>query len=124
MKDEFEEFIDLIEKNLDKCPWIKNQKLEDCKKEILEEANEIAQAIDNKDYENLKEELGDLLWDVVVTAYIAENKGLFEAKEIMKSVKEKIKRRKPFLLEENKDISLKEAKRMWVEAKEKEKNNE
>ena len=118
MKDEFEEFIDLIERNLDRCPWIKKKTVEDYKKEILNEAQEVMQAQNN---ENLQEELGDLFWDVVVLAYLAEKEGRFKASEIIKTVKEKMKRRKPFLLGEKKELDLEECKKIWYEEKEKEK---
>lgn len=123
MKKEFDEFVDLIEKALDRDPWTKKRNLEISKEEILEEAKEVAEAIDKKDYKNLKEELGDLLWDVVVTAYLAERDGHFKSGEIVKSIKEKMKRRKPFIVGEKREISREEAKRAWFEAKEKEKQS-
>jgi len=122
MKDEFEEFIDLIEKNLKRCPWAKEQNIKSHKKELLSEAKEVAQAIENKDFENLKEELGDLIWDTVMMAYIAEKEGYFKPGDIIRSIKEKIKRRKPYILKEN-NLSIKEANEIWHRAKEKEKNN-
>ena len=122
MKDEFEEFIDLIEKNLARCPWIKEKNIDSYKDELLSEAKEVVQAIENKDFENLKEELGDLIWDTVMLAHIAEKEGHFKSKEIIQSIKEKIKRRKPYILKEN-NLSIKEANEIWHRAKEKEKNN-
>jgi uncharacterized protein YabN with tetrapyrrole methylase and pyrophosphatase domain len=123
MRSEFEEFIDLIEKNLKRCPWAKDQDIESHKGELLSEAKEVIEAIEKKDYQNLKEELGDLIWDTVMMAYLAEKEGHFKSGEIMKSIKEKIKRRKPYILKEGNNISIEEANKIWNKAKEKEKNN-
>ena len=121
MEKEFEEFVDLVKKSIDRCPWLKNQTLEKYNEEVIEEANEITKALESKDVGNLKEELGDLFWDVTVMAYLAEKEGHFKAGEIVASVKKKMKGRKPFILGEKKEVSMEDAKRMWNEAKIKEK---
>jgi uncharacterized protein YabN with tetrapyrrole methylase and pyrophosphatase domain len=121
MKNEFEEFVDLMEKNIDRCPWTKELSTKDFQEEISKEAKELERAIKNDDNENIKEELGDLFWDVMTTAYLAEKEGRFKAKDILKSVKEKMKKRKPFLLGKKKNISLKECMDTWNKAKQQEK---
>ena len=93
MKDAFDELISAIQRCHEKCPWIKEQTVEKHGKEVLSEAKEVVEAIEKKDYENLKEELGDLLWDTITLALLAEKEGLFKAKEIMDVVISKMKRR-------------------------------
>ena len=93
MKNEFNSFIDLIEKNFEICPWTKTRTLEQWKDELVEETNEVSKAIENLDYKNLKEELGDLLWDTITIAIFAEKEGHFNSADIFKDLKEKINRR-------------------------------
>lgn len=116
MKEAFEETMDMIEKNLKLCPWIKTQDMKSYSKNIFEEAEEVRIAIENNDSENLKEELGDLLWDILMTAHLAEKEGLFKAKEILNGISSKIKRRKPYLVE-NKIVSIEDAHRIWAKVK-------
>ena len=122
MKLEFKELIELMDKNLKKCPFVREKNIETYKKNIIEEANEVMESIEKKDYKNLKEELGDLLWDVITLAHIAEKEGHFKASEIMRSSIEKMKRRKPFLLTDE-DVNHEEATKIWLEAKEREKHD-
>ena len=120
MKDKFQELIELIEKSLEKDPWLKERNLEEHKKELLSEAKEVVMAIDKKDYTNLKEELGDLLYDVLIASFIAQRDGFFKKEEILQEIIDKIKRRKPFLFW-NKQISKEEALRIWFKRKKQEK---
>ena len=107
-------------KNKDKCPWVKELTLDRQKKELESEVKEVIEAIDKKDYDNLKEELGDVLWDTLLLACLAEREGLFSVKEVLAELNEKIARRKPWLAE-GKEVSLEEAKEHWFKAKEEEK---
>jgi len=120
MKDKFQELIELIERSLEKDPWLKERNLEKHKKELLSEAKEVVMAIDKKDYTNLKEELGDLLYDVLVASFIAQRDGFFKKEEILQEIIDKVKRRKPFLFW-NKRVSKEEALRIWFEKKKQEK---
>lgn len=102
------------------CPWTSGQTVNTYAKQILGEAEEVQLAVKNNDMKNLKEELGDVLWDTLMVAHIAEDQGLFKVSEIMGNVVEKMKRRKPFAFEER-HVSMEDAKKVWHEAKEKEK---
>ncbi len=97
MEKNFNELIDAIKKSRDKCPWVKEQTLEKQRDESLAEAKEVSKAIDEKDYKNLKEELGDLFWDTLMLAYMAEEKSYFKASDCFDSITEKMKRRKPYV---------------------------
>jgi len=121
MKESFDEMLDAMRKNIKNCDWMKDHDVESYSKEIISEANEIKQAIEKKDYENLKEEIGDLLWDAFTLAMIAERDGLFDAKDSMKSIIEKMKRRKPQLFDGRK-VTKEKAMEIWKKAKEEEKN--
>jgi|TARA_B100002003_G_C13821215_1_gene404252 uncharacterized protein YabN with tetrapyrrole methylase and pyrophosphatase domain len=119
----FKELIAAIELNRKMCPWQKKMTLENQTKEFLLESKEVEEAVKKKDYKNLKEELGDVLWDVLTIAHIAEDKGHFKAKEIFESINKKIKRRKHYMFE-GKTVDIPTAIRIWDEVKEKEKKGE
>ena len=124
MKEIFDEIVNMIRKSAEKCPWLTKQTLESYKQELLDETQEAAEAIDKKDYQNLKEELGDVVWDALVIAVLAEKEGHFKTEEILTTIRDKMKRRKPYLFVEEKDVTIEEAKKIWRDVKEQEKNGE
>ncbi|MCH8201859.1 MAG: nucleoside triphosphate pyrophosphohydrolase [Proteobacteria bacterium] len=77
------------------CPWDVEQTFATIAPYTIEEAYEVAQAIDAGDMEELKGELGDLLFQVVFHARMAEEAGHFDFEEVVKSVAEKMIRRHP-----------------------------
>lgn len=77
------------------CPWDKKQTHESLKKYVLEEANEVVEAIDEGDYDHLVEELGDLLLQVFLHAQIGEDEGLFNMEDVIEALNEKMIRRHP-----------------------------
>lgn len=120
MESDFAEFVKLARKTLAECPWASLQTVEDYSKQVASEAKEVMAAVEKKDYENLKEELGDLFWDTLMVMLIAEKEGLFRHNEPLLELIEKMRRRKPFLFTGQK-VTLEEAERMWSEAKAREK---
>jgi tetrapyrrole methylase family protein/MazG family protein len=77
------------------CPWDREQTHESVKPMTIEEAYEVAHAIDERDDAELAAELGDLLLQVVFHADIAEERGAFRLREIVERVAEKMIRRHP-----------------------------
>jgi len=77
------------------CPWDREQTHESVKPMTIEEAYEVAHAIDAKDDAELAAELGDLLLQVVFHANIAEERGAFRLREVIERVAEKMIRRHP-----------------------------
>ena len=77
------------------CPWDREQTHESVKPMTIEEAYEVAHAIDEKDDKELAAELGDLLLQVVFHANIAEERGAFRLGEVIERVAEKMVRRHP-----------------------------
>jgi len=84
----------------DGCPWDKEQTHQTLKAYLVEEAYEVIEAIDRKDDQALKEELGDLLLQIVFHARIAEEEGRFGMEEVLESTIEKLKRRHPHVFGE------------------------
>ena len=103
-----------------RCPWTTTRTLEQYAVELRAEADEVLLAIANRDHANLREELGDLLWDVIVCALLAERDGHFELHGILEEVVAKMRRRKPFVFDGT-EVTEEEAKRIWAQAKAREK---
>jgi len=79
----------------DGCPWDREQTHESLIRGMIEEAYEVVEAIENGHADNLKEELGDVLLQIVMHADIASENGLFSLKEIADAASEKMLRRHP-----------------------------
>jgi len=77
------------------CPWDIDQTFETIAPYALEEAYEVVEAITNKDYENLRDELGDLLLQVVFHSQIAKESNLFNFEEVIDSICVKMINRHP-----------------------------
>ena len=77
------------------CKWDKAQTHETLIKCLREESQEVITAIENKDDENLQEELGDLLLQVVFHAAIAQEQNRFTIKEVIDGLNQKLLRRHP-----------------------------
>ncbi|MDC0387647.1 nucleoside triphosphate pyrophosphohydrolase, partial [Gammaproteobacteria bacterium] len=82
------------------CPWDIEQTLESLSPCVVEEAYEVADAIAKKDYNNLKEELGDVLLQVIFQAEIANELKLFNFDEIVDTLNKKLIRRHPHVFED------------------------
>lgn len=101
------------------CPWDQKQTHESLRKYLLEETYEVIEAIDEKDMEHLKEELGDVLLQIVFHARLAEEKGLFALQDVVDSEVEKMIGRHPhvFAKSPNEEVEMPN----WEELKAKEK---
>ncbi|MCR4813218.1 MAG: MazG family protein [Lachnospiraceae bacterium] len=115
------------------CPWDKAQTHESLKPECIEEASEVICGINilskTGDPENLKEELGDLLLQVMFHSVIAEEEGYFTFEDVCKTVSDKMERRHPhvfagviFSSDEERHAAWEEIKRREKEGKEWQKN--
>ncbi|MGZ3298176.1 MAG: nucleoside triphosphate pyrophosphohydrolase, partial [Asticcacaulis sp.] len=93
------------------CPWDREQSFETIAPYTIEEAYEVADAIARKDMRDLKEELGDLLFQVVFHARIAEEMGLFDFNDVAASMSEKLIRRHPHVFG---DTSMRSAEEQTV----------
>jgi MazG family protein len=104
------------------CPWDIEQTLESLSPCVVEEAYEVSDAIANKDYENLKEELGDVLLQVIFQAEIASELKLFNFDEIVDTLNKKLIRRHPHVFEDApKPLSAQEQTQAWDAIKAQEK---
>lgn len=79
------------------CPWDIEQTFETIAPYTIEEAYEISAAIEDKDWAGLKEELGDLLFQVVFHAQMAQELGLFSFEDVVEAITSKMIRRHPYV---------------------------
>ncbi|HBV86579.1 MAG TPA: nucleoside triphosphate pyrophosphohydrolase [Desulfosporosinus sp.] len=84
------------------CAWDREQTHDTLKKYLIEESYEVLDAIDKQDMYNLCEELGDLLLQVVFHAQIASESGVFEIRDVLREVIQKMIRRHPHVFGEEK----------------------
>lgn len=119
----FQDFVQIIAKLRaeDGCPWDREQTHESLKVCLLEETGEVIDAIDQKDDENLCEELGDVLLQVVMHAQIAAEEGRFTIEDVIDGVSQKMIRRHPHVFGDRKAMSPEESLKFWEEIKRKEK---
>ena len=107
------------------CPWDIEQTFESLSPCVVEEAYEVSDAIANKDYENLKEELGDVLLQVIFHAEIADELELFNFDEIVDALNKKLIRRHPHVFAgASKPLSAKEQTQAWDAIKAQEKKSQ
>ena len=125
--DSFDEFVKVIARLRaeDGCPWDIEQTHATLKAACIEEAAEVVCGInvleETGNPENLKEELGDLLLQIVMHAQIAEEEGLFTIDDVIRNVMEKMIRRHPHVFGTAKADTSAEVLKAWDEIKKKEK---
>ncbi len=107
-KEAIERLAEIIALLRHECPWDKVQTHETLRKGMIEEAYEVVEAINNKDMANLREELGDVLLQVVFHADLAKEEREFDLKDIINEECEKMIRRHPHVfLQETQNNSTK-----------------
>ncbi len=113
----FEDLKRIMSELRQKCPWDRKQTHESLKKYLIEEAYEVLEAIDNKDWEALKEELGDLLLQPVFHAKLAEEKGLFNIDDVVDHLCKKLIERHPHVFGEEEAKTAEEVLKNWERRK-------
>ena len=116
----FEKLVGIMKKlrSPDGCDWDRTQTHESLKPYIIEEAYELLNAIESGNDEELKEELGDVLLQVVFHSQIASERGAFNISDVVETLCEKLIRRHPHVFGKSGGYSYKQ----WEDIKAKEKN--
>ncbi len=104
----------------DGCPWDRVQDYDSLKITLRDEAQEVLDAVDKRDMENLKEELGDLMLQVIFYADLAAQDGLFTLDDVMTGLGRKLIRRHPHVFGDAKAETPEEALALWREVKRRE----
>lgn len=106
----------------DGCPWDKKQTHHSVRQNVIEEAYEVVDAIDNDDVDNLVEELGDLLFQVIFHSELGSEEGYFNFNDVVNNVCKKMYSRHPHVFGDVKADNAEEALTSWENSKLKEKN--
>ncbi len=104
----------------DGCPWDQKQTPQTFKTYVIEEAHELLEAIDTDDPQHIREELGDMLFQVIFLNNLYEEKNLFSLDEVIDSISEKMIRRHPHVFGDETITSEQELRKKWQAIKSKE----
>lgn len=116
---EFVSLLEILEKlrSPGGCPWDREQTKEDIAKYLLEEAYEVADAVAENSASSIREELGDLLYQILFIADIAREDGQFDIREVIADISAKMIRRHPHVFASLPVNSVAEVKSNWVRIK-------
>ncbi|MBM7037893.1 nucleoside triphosphate pyrophosphohydrolase [Vibrio ulleungensis] len=105
------------------CPWDSKQTFETIVPHTIEETYEVADAIHSQDWAHLKEELGDLLFQVIFYAQMAKEQQWFDFSDVVETLNEKLVRRHPHVFDEqaSRDLSDEQLNAQWQQIKQQEK---
>ncbi|KAA1036172.1 nucleotide pyrophosphohydrolase [Macrococcus equipercicus] len=119
---EFSTLIGVMERLVspDGCPWDQQQTHQTLKRYLVEESYELMAAIDADDIDNIIEELGDILLQVFFHTALGEKEALFDIKDVVTSITEKMIRRHPHVFGTETVTTVDELHRVWEDEKRKE----
>ena len=126
---EFEELVQVVKALRDPetgCPWDLKQTHKTLLSFLFEESYEFKESVDNEDYDHMREEIGDVLLQVVLHSQLASEKNKFNIDDVAKTIKEKIIRRHPHVFDnpEGEKITEEQVKERWNDIKATEKNDQ
>ncbi|OHC83077.1 MAG: nucleoside triphosphate pyrophosphohydrolase [Rhodospirillales bacterium RIFCSPLOWO2_12_FULL_67_15] len=126
MSDKFDQLVAIMARLRDPkggCPWDKEQSFATIAPYTVEEAYEVADAIERNDLAGLKDELGDLLFQVVFHARMAEEAGRFSVADVIEAINAKMVRRHPHVFGEAKVKDAADQTRAWEDHKARERED-
>lgn len=121
-----EEFVTLVEiiaalRGPQGCPWDKEQTQSSLTQYAIEEAFELAEAIESGNQQEIKDELGDFMFQVILQAQVAQDEKHFRLTDVMKNLGEKLVRRHPHVFSDVQVSGTEEVWKNWEQLKAKEK---
>ena len=105
------------------CAWDREQTFKSIASCSIEEAYEVADAIEREDFQALKSELGDLLFQVVFHAEMADEEGLFDLTDVISELNDKLIRRHPHVFSDKSAITAEDSLTIWEDIKAEERKN-
>jgi tetrapyrrole methylase family protein/MazG family protein len=117
---DFDRLVEIVKilRSPNGCPWDRAQTLESIVENIIEEAYEVVDGINKKDYQKIKEEVGDLILQGVFISQIAEEENKFSLEEALRELNEKLIHRHPHVFKnENLPSTTDEALKVWESKK-------
>ncbi len=113
----FEKLCEIMKRLRKECPWDREQTHDSIKGATIEETYELIEVIDEKNFEEMKSELGDLLLHIVFHSVIAEESGKFDINDVIDTITEKLIRRHPHVFGEVKVNGTEDVVKNWEEIK-------
>lgn len=122
----FDRFIDIVRelRSENGCPWDKEQSPDSLKRYLLEETQETIEAINNNNQQHIKDELGDILYVIVLLAQIHNEVNAFDIGDVIDSITDKMIRRHPHVFNDEKIETVAELRKKWLEIKNMEKSHD
>jgi len=120
LAEEFIRLVEIMDELREKCPWDREQTVETLRHMTIEETYELADAITEKNWEGIKEELGDLLLHILFYSRIAKEQQQFNLEEVIKGIAEKLIVRHPHIYGDVKVANEEDVKKNWEKLKLKE----
>lgn len=113
----FEEFMAIVRILRKECPWDREQTHDSIAPLLIEEAYEVKEAIEDRNDEELKKELGDILLHAVMHSVIAEERGVFNFDDVVRLISEKLIRRHPHVFGDAKAENAEAVTQNWEQLK-------
>ncbi|ACN99807.1 MazG family protein [Sulfurihydrogenibium azorense Az-Fu1] len=119
----FQKLVDIVERLRRECPWDRQQTNQSIKNNLIEEAYELLEAIEENDNEKMIEELGDVLLQVVFHSQIKKDENSFDINTVIENLIEKLIRRHPHVFGDTQVKTEEEVLDQWHKIKQKEKKS-
>jgi MazG family protein len=121
----FDRFVDIVKelRSENGCPWDKEQSPASLKRYLLEETQEAIEAITANNHQHIKDELGDILYIIVLLAHIHNEENLFNIGDVIEAITDKMIRRHPHVFNDEKIETVAELRKKWLEIKDIEKSS-
>src|SRR3954465_9376647 len=120
LENSFTRLVGIMDELREKCPWDKKQTIETLRPLTIEETYELTDAISDKDWTALKEELGDMLLHIVFYARIGSEQQQFTLNDVLEGITEKLIRRHPHIYGDITVDNEEDVKKNWEQIKIKE----
>ena len=105
------------------CPWDREQTIDSIKGYTIEETYELIDAIDRNDMNDIKDELGDLLFHIIFYSEMADEQNHFDFQSVVSQVNDKLERRHPHVFSDMQVENSEQVKQLWEKVKKEERDN-
>jgi len=119
----FQELVEIVQRLRKECPWDREQTNQSIKNNLIEEAYELLEAIEENDDEKMIEELGDVLLQVVFHSQIKKDEGKFDIVVVIDRLIKKLIKRHPHVFGESEAKNAEGVLKQWHQIKQEEKNS-